>query len=233
MASQQIDRDKLRTAVRKLGNEYVFYLLHEAIDLLPHAKLLKLVKRYLDPSKLQPDGKAKGNLLSDVKAFEKASLAGEYYEAFEVNSKNYTEKSTGTRAWIAECQRFLRRCVDQEKKGKGEPAEVRQAFDIIFGLLDHIDECLDDVIFFADEAGSWQVGVDWNKVLRPWFRVLSATTEPEEYAERIAALLEHHYNYGSEKMLAAAGRTATPEQRKALSDVASRKASEQPRGRKP
>ena len=30
-----IDRDKLRAAVRKLGNEYVFYMLDEAIDLLP------------------------------------------------------------------------------------------------------------------------------------------------------------------------------------------------------
>ena len=154
MASQQIDRDKLRTAVRKLGDEYVFCMLDDAIDLLPQAKLLKLVKRYLDPSKLQPDAKAKGNLLCDVKAFEKASLAGEYYEAFEVNSKNYTEKSTGTRAWIAECRRLLRRCVDQEKKGKGEPGEVRQALDIIFGLLDHIDECLDDVIFRLLEIDS-------------------------------------------------------------------------------
>lgn len=65
---------------------------------------------------------------------------------------------------------------------KGNPAEVRQSFDIIFGLLDHIDECLEDILFFADEAGSWQVGVDWEKVLPAWFKVLSATVEPKEYA---------------------------------------------------
>jgi hypothetical protein len=52
---------------------------------------------------------------------------------------------------------------------KGDPVDVCQAFEIIFGLLDHIDECLDDVSFFADEARSWQVGVDWNKVLPSWF----------------------------------------------------------------
>ncbi len=140
-------------------------------------KLLKLVKRYLDPSELEPDGKDRGNLLSDVKAFEKASLSGEYYESFNVNSKNCTEKSTGTRAWIADCHRLLDCCTTQAKKG--DPVDVRQAFEIIFGLLDHIDECLDDVIFFADEAGSWQVGVDWNKVLPSWFRVLSATAGPK------------------------------------------------------
>jgi len=31
----QIDRDKLRAAIRKLGNEYIFYMLSDAIDLLP------------------------------------------------------------------------------------------------------------------------------------------------------------------------------------------------------
>src|SRR5438093_5397812 len=62
---------------------------------------------------------------------------------------------------------------------KSNPTEVRQAMDILFGLLNHIDKGDDDVIFFADEGGSWQVGVDWAKVLPVWFKVLSATAEPE------------------------------------------------------
>jgi hypothetical protein len=99
------------------------------------------------------------------------------------------------------------------------PAEVRQAMDILFGLLNHIDEGHDDVIFFADEGGSWQVGVDWAKVLPVWFKVLSATAEPEEYAARITALLSCHYSYGRDKMLAIARRTATPDQRTALAEV--------------
>jgi len=45
MTSPQIDRDKVRDAVRKLGDEYVFYMLDDAIELLPERKLLKLVKR--------------------------------------------------------------------------------------------------------------------------------------------------------------------------------------------
>ncbi|HEY5913693.1 MAG TPA: hypothetical protein VJA21_24155 [Verrucomicrobiae bacterium] len=93
---------------------------------------------------------------------------------------------------------------------------MRAARDILFGLLDHIDECLDDVIFFADEGGSWQVGVDWAKVLPVWFKVLSSTAEPRDYAERITAMISRHYSYGRDKMLALARRTATPEQRKAL-----------------
>src|ERR1039457_619033 len=100
-------------------------------------------------------------------------------------------------------------------------AEVREAMDVLFGLLTHIDKGNDDVIFFADEGGSWQVGVDWARVLPVWFKVLSATAEPEEYAERITAMISRHYSHDRDKMLALAHRTATPGQRKALAEVKS------------
>jgi hypothetical protein len=212
----QIDRDKLRAEVRKLGNEYVFFMLDDAIELLTPAKLHKIAKKYLDLRRLRPDAEqaTSPSLLEDVKRFEKASLAGEYYESFGVNSQNYTQQSAGTSAWIAEYLRLLDRCVINAKKSN--PAEVREAMDILFALLNHLDKGHDDVIFFADEGGSWQVGVDWAKVLPVWFKVLSATAEPEEYAERITALLSCHYRYGRNKMLAIARRTATTHQRKAL-----------------
>jgi hypothetical protein len=164
--------------------------------------------------RLRPDAEKATNpsLLADVKLFEKASLAGEYYESFGVNSRNYTQTSAGTRAWIADYLRLLDRCVINAKKSN--PAEVREAMDILFGLLNRIDQG-HDVIFFADEGGSWRVGVDWAKVLPVWFKVLSATEEPEKYAERITALRSSHY-HGRDKMLAIARRTATTHQRKAL-----------------
>ncbi len=197
-----IDNDKLRAAVRKLGREYVFSMLDDAIDLLPPAKLSKIAKKYLDVKNLRPDIETKTNLLAAVKAFDKASRASEYYESFMVNPKNCMEQSTGTTAWIAVYRRLLDRCVAEETKAS--LAEVRAAFEILLGLLAYIDECNDDVIFYADEGGSWQVGVDWERVLPPWFRVLSATATPGEYAERISSLLEHHYDYGRDKMLAIA-----------------------------
>ena len=222
MPRQTIDKDKLRAAIRKLGDEYVFYMLDDAIDLLPPTKLNKLAAKYIDLQKLRPDDKKKKtSLLADVRAFEKASRDGDYYESFDVNSKNYMEQSTGTTAWISAHGRLIDRCVAAEKKG--DPSEVRQAFDILFGLLDYIDECNDDVIFFADEGGAWQVGVDWDRVLPHWFKVLAVTTVPEEYAERIDTLLKNHYNYGRKKMLAVARRTATPEQKIALANATGRR----------
>jgi hypothetical protein len=41
----EIDREKLRAAIRRLGDEYVFYMLDEAIELLPDAKLAKIMGR--------------------------------------------------------------------------------------------------------------------------------------------------------------------------------------------
>jgi hypothetical protein len=211
----QIDRDKLRVAIRKLGDEYVYYMLDEAIDLLPESKLAKLAGRYLDPARLRPDGSAKGSLLADVKQFEQASLRGEYYEGFNVNSKNFMDKSKGTRAWISECHRLLDRCVTRARAD--DPADVRATFDIMFGLLRRIDECPDEVIFFADESGSWQVGVDWIKVLPPWFACLSATAAPDEFAREVAVVVgELSDSFDRRKHLSAASRVANPEQRKAL-----------------
>jgi|HubBroStandDraft_1064217.scaffolds.fasta_scaffold78510_2 hypothetical protein len=176
MAGQNIDRDKLRAAIRKMGTEYVFLMLDDAITLLPQGKLRKLIAQYLDPDEFRPDGARKVDLLADVKAFQKASLAGKYYQAFAANSKNYSknyrEKSDGTLAWIADCLRLLERCLVQSKKE--DQKTVCQAFEIIFSLLSKIDEGNDDILFFADEGGSWQVGVDWEDVLPAWFRVLSA-----------------------------------------------------------
>lgn len=212
----EIDREKLRDEIRKLRTESIFYMLDDAIDLLPPSKLRKIAKKYIDLERIRPNAETltKENLLTKVKAFEKASLAGDYYESFNVNSKNFTEKSTGTITWIATYLRHLDGCVTKTRKANA--LEVRKAMDILFGLLDYIDECRLDIIFFADEGGSWQVGVDWDSVLPAWFKVLSATAEPEDYAKRIIDLITRHYNYDRDKMLSRARRMATPEQRKAL-----------------
>ena len=130
----EIDRDKLRAALRTLSDEYLRAMLDDAIEQLPVATLRAIVSQYLDLRRLRPDDEPakKGSLLADVTAFETASLAGDYYEDFDVDSKNFMQQSRGTTSWIAECRRLLERCVTQAKTG--DPAEVCQAFGIIFGL---------------------------------------------------------------------------------------------------
>jgi hypothetical protein len=52
-------------------------------------------------------------------------------------------------------------------------------------------------------------------VLPAWFRVLSATTGPSDYAQRITTVLKRHYKHGRIKMLAVAHKIATLAQRRA------------------
>ena len=217
MDDRPIDREKLRTAIRTLGGEYIFYMLDDAITLLPEAKLRKLIESYLDAAAFCADGTRKRNLLADAEAFQKASLSGSYYNGSTGRGKNRDEDPIETLSWIADCRRLLDRCAKQTSRRNA--AEVCQAFEIVFGLLDHIDECHDDVVSFADEGGSCQMGFDWENVLPAWFNALSATVEPAEYARRIDEILNRHYAEGRAEMLAVARRAATPVQRQALSKL--------------
>ena len=214
MVGQHIDRDKLRAAIRREGSDCIFHMLDVAIELLPQSKLRRLIAGYINPAELYADGEGKQELMAAVQAFHKASLAGKYYQAFAVNSKNYTDTSSGTLAWIADCGRLLEQCVSCAKTG--DPATVCQAFELVFSLVDRIDAGDDEILFFADEGGSWALGIDWEKVLPAWLRVLSATTDPGEYAQRVDAILKKQYANDRSQLVAVARRLATPAQRSAL-----------------
>lgn len=71
-----------------------------------------------------------------------------------------------------------------------------------------------------NEGGSWQAGVDWPRILPAWFKVRSAIDGPEDFAKRITALLSRLYRHGRDKMLAVARSIATPQQRKAVDEIA-------------
>ncbi|MFH1730933.1 MAG: hypothetical protein ABIF82_04680 [Planctomycetota bacterium] len=189
-------------------------MLDDAINLLPQSKVAKLVKGRLNTSLLRPDATAKGRLLAAVREFRESSLRRDYYEGFNVNSKNCMQKSKGTQTWLAECERLFDRCVNEA--GRRTPGEVRRALDILFDLLRLIDHDPDRVIFFADEGGSYEVGVDWAEVLPAWFKCLSATSSPDEYATHAVAAIDEFVEYHRKKYLPIARKLATPEQRRAL-----------------
>lgn len=153
------------------------------------------------------------SLLDDARAFDAAVRDGEYYESFNVNSKNFMDRSPGTRRFIADCNRLLGRCV---KVSPGRrPAEMREAFDRIFELLQRIDEGDDDV-FFADEQGSWQVGVDWDRVLPAWLACLAKAAAPDEFGDAVARIVEDFAPHASRKHYGAARAVASAAQRAAL-----------------
>jgi hypothetical protein len=214
MVEHSIDRATIRAALRRLDKASIYYILGEALEMLPLSKVLKLIKGHVDLSHFRQDGPKPTNLLEEIKEFQQTSLRGEYYESFDVNWKNSTEKSIGTCAWIFEFNRLLSCCIAAVKKE--DKRLIRESMEICFGLLHHIDERPDDIIFFADEAGSWQVGVDWRKVFPAYFRCLSATSQPDEYASLIIAIVDEFEHSSRNRHLAVARKIGTPLQRQAL-----------------
>src|ERR1700722_5133781 len=168
-----VDPEKLRARLRGMSRSDLLMVAERAIDLLPRSRLAGLVGPSVPLDELAPSKPTAASLLGEVKRFHAESLAGKYYESFAVNSKNFMDKSLGTERFIGEFDRLVTRSTGAASAGPRGP--VREAFELLLALLRHVDACEDDVIFFADEGGSWQVGVDWNSVLPAYFRCLADT----------------------------------------------------------
>lgn len=217
MPNPRIEWEKLRTALIRLRKEELIDILGAAFEALPKTRIVEVFGEYINIDKIAaPKGSrtlSAGRILKEVQAFHKESLAGEYYEGFNVNSTNWTEKSEGTELWISEIDRLFGKCASVSNKGHHD--QMREAFDLLFDLLERIDYG-EDFIFFADEQGSWQVGVDYEEIFPAYFAALAATAGPEEYAARVLFLTDEYGSYYKERNLKAARKVATAEQRKAL-----------------
>ena len=223
MAGAGIDREKVKVLIRSLETRELRNVAERAVDLLSTAKLPVLIKGYARPAQLRRDGHSAASLLKNVRRFRDRSLAGAYFESFNVNSRNFMDKSRGTDTWIAEFLRLMTRCASTA--ATKEPLLVRTAFEMLFNLLLEVDECRDDIIFFADEGGSWQVPVMWGEVLPAWFRTLAPTASPADYASGVRATISYFAHYEVEPLMAAALETATAEQWAVLAQLADPKQS--------
>jgi hypothetical protein len=111
MTASPLDLEKLRAALRRMSRGNLLMIVDRAIEILPKAKLRRLVG---DMVRLDEFAKGKPGpepLIDEVRRFHDASLRGEHYESFNVNSKNYMDKSKGTEAFIAEFDRLLGKCI--------------------------------------------------------------------------------------------------------------------------
>ena len=207
MPALPVDREKLREQVRHLPPENLLMLLDRAIDLLPAAKLAAFMAGHVLPEDVIADSAPKPELLDAVRAFDAASRRGEYYQDFNVNGHNDTMKSPGTLRWLAEWQRLAERAVKVSAKTPGPDAQT--AFELLFGLLARIDECTDDIVFFADEAGVWQVGVDWFEVLPAYARCVAVTASPADFARMILGLMEDYAAFDAVRLLPAVRKVVT------------------------
>ena len=209
-----VDLEKLRVALRRMSRGNLLTIAERAIEMVPRTRLGALVGDVVRLDQLAEGKRGAAPLRDEVRKFHDASLRGEYYDSFDVNSKNFMDRSEGTEEFSAEFDRLIGKCVRAAATGP-HPA-AREAFELLFALLRCINEDPDSVIFFADEAGSWQVGVDWREVLPAYFRCLADGTPGEDFAREVDRAISDFANYERPRHLAAARRVANPEQKAAL-----------------
>jgi hypothetical protein len=217
MTNGTADLVQVRLALQRLKRGTLLIIAESAAELVEPSKLKALLGDVIDiealaaaPAMAPPCWRTCG--------LYGRSLAGDYYESFPVHGWNCTERSKGTDAFMATFDRLLDRCIRGAETGPRRP--VLGAFDLRFELLRHIDEGHDDVIFFADEGGSYEVGVDWRSALPAYFRCLADCSSAEQFAKAVNQVITDFADHDRARHLAEACRVADDAQRVAVREFA-------------
>jgi hypothetical protein len=62
-------------------------------------------------------------------------------------------------------------------------------------LSRRIDKCPDDVVYFTEESGSWQIGAAWSVALPVYFRCLIRTATQREYRNAVERAIADFGSY--------------------------------------
>ena len=208
-----IDPTRLEAALDLLDRDELHAMLSDALNNLAKRKLTKVVRDHLDIEELTRYAPSHATLLTDIETFHAETLAGKHYDSFNVNSKNYMEMSNGTKRWIARHGELVSTCVNAVKDEPGP--ELGRALTLLLDLLVRIDDGRSDV-FFADEAGSFQVIMSWMPPLKAWIQCIAGSDSPEVYAAKVCLMVAKIGEYDSAGVMTAARKHGTPDQRKAL-----------------
>ena len=192
---------------------HLLIIAERATALLSSGKLNALMAEFMPLNEVDVTS-APPSLFDEVRAFYATSLGGEYYEECRGRSNTIDDQSRGTDAFIAEFDRLTRQCIRAAKTAP--PLAVREAFDLLFDVLRHIDKGNDDIIFFVDEGGSWAVGVDWRAVFRVYFRSLAKTAAAHVFAQQVDQVIQDFADFERPTHLQTARRIANPAQKAAL-----------------
>jgi hypothetical protein len=189
-----IDLSKLRRRLRMQRKDTILAMLDNALDLLSAAELEQLIGPYMSLDELRVDEPARrantpSRLRIAVEEFAEASRRGDYFETFNVNSKNCSEQSNGTVAWISELGRRLDQCVAYSSRQRGA-GDVLIAFELLFELMEQAASCESEIVFFADEGGLWDFSVDWSRVVTAWLECLGLAKLEGTRRQRVGDLVE-------------------------------------------
>ncbi len=130
----------------------------------------------------QVDGEV---LLDEVGDFQSESLAGYYYEPFDINSKNWMHVPEETKEWFERLGGLLK--ASSQLTVQGDHLHAVACFGILYELIDAMER--GEEIVFADEIGSWMIPGDEKQYVAAYMTSLAATASPEEFAAAALPLI--------------------------------------------
>ena len=146
-------------------------------------------------------------LYSNILAFNKKSVNGDYYAPFDINSKNFMDIPNETDEWFSEVSYYLDETTNLVEKGEYKMAN--QCFEKLF---DTIEEMSNGLVVFADEYGTWML-VTKTDFENAYIKSLSQTEDADKFADKVLPLLirdSHESFYG--KIYSKIKKAANPEQ---------------------
>jgi hypothetical protein len=205
-----VNNEKAWSVLQRMDREALLVVLSRALRCLAADQLETVFRDYAWPHEVGEVGEPEERpLIAAVREFTEAALRGKYYQDFFVNSQNFMSKSRKTQDFGAKLATLLDRCVAEA--AYAEPAQVSGAYELLFELLREIDKFEKDIVFFADEGGVWQFGIQWKRVLPSYFRCLHLAFGPEEAVRRAETFIEEIVDAcdreGAREMLRQAART--------------------------
>ena len=149
-------------------------------------------------------------LLDEVELFQRESLAGIYYEPFDINSKNWTYVPEETEEWFERLGDLLK--ASCQLAAQGDHLHAVACFGILYELIDTMER--GEEIVFGDEIGSWMIPGDEKQYIAAYMTSLAATTTPKEFAVAALPLIrrDSYHSFAAQAYLSAV-RTANEAQK--------------------
>ena len=177
-------------SIRTLERERLLILLARTLDRMTTNDLEALLADHERGTSTPTASRRDGSLVEVVEHFCEEARSGTYFQEWWAKGKygSYIP-SPKTEEFGAKTTLLLHLCVAEAKEGN--PKEVCAAYEMILGLLEEIDRFdRDDIVFWADEPGTWQLGIDWVRVIPPYLRCLAKVLPPKEFGEMASVLMD-------------------------------------------
>ena len=206
-----MDEEKLFNALKRKTKPFLLDLLEAAfseMDTQQRRYVFGEILKSTKPSKIS--GK---KILKEVEEFYENSIEGDYYEVFDINSKNFSHIPEETEEWFEKLDDLL--SLSTELASKNENDFAVQCFSILYKLIGKMES--GEEIVFADELGGWMIPGDEKVYIQAYLTASAKISTPEEYAAIALPLIKRDsYSSFADKVYSKATKTGDKEQAKYL-----------------